>query len=167
MGGKPLIFSDIARPSSKINIKIDKWLAFIWLIHNDSYYRTLFYYRIGPIRALLISWLSPGDKYFSISYSTVIGSAVNFYHPYATIINADRIGDNIQIVHCTTIGATSSGRPKLGNNVTIGANATVIGDISIGDNVIIGAGSVVVKDVPDNCVVAGNPAKIIRYLNNG
>lgn len=41
---------------------------------------------------------------------------------------------------------------------------TIIGNVNIGDNVIVGAGSVVVKDVPSNCVVAGNPAKIIKYI---
>ena len=50
--------------------------------------------------------------------------------------------------------------PTIGDNVSIGANATIIGDITICNNVIIGAGSVVVKDVPDNCIVSGNPAKI-------
>lgn len=50
--------------------------------------------------------------------------------------------------------------------MSLGANVNIIGDIKIGDNVIIGAGSVVVRDVPDNCVVAGNPAKIIKYLND-
>lgn len=40
----------------------------------------------------------------------------------------------------------------------------IIGKINIGSNVKIGAGSVVVKDVPDNCVVAGNPARIIKTL---
>ena len=42
----------------------------------------------------------------------------------------------------------------------------IFGNVHIGDNVIVGAGSVVVKDVPDNCVVAGNPAKIIKIINN-
>ena len=46
----------------------------------------------------------------------------------------------------------------------IGANAVVIGNVTIGDNVFIGAGAVVVKDVPSNCVVAGNPAKIVKTL---
>lgn len=41
---------------------------------------------------------------------------------------------------------------------------TIIGDITIGDNVIVGAGSVVTKDVPSNCIVAGNPAKVIKTL---
>jgi len=51
----------------------------------------------------------------------------------------------------------------VGNNVRIGSNATLL-PIRIGDNSIIGAGAVVTKDVPKNCVVAGNPAKIIRRL---
>lgn len=50
---------------------------------------------------------------------------------------------------------------KIGNNVFIGWNAVVLMGVTIGDNVIIGAGSIVTKDIPDNCVVAGNPAKII------
>lgn len=50
----------------------------------------------------------------------------------------------------------------IGDNVTLGGNVTIIGPVHIGNNVIVGAGSVVVKDVPDNCIVAGNPARIIR-----
>ena len=42
------------------------------------------------------------------------------------------------------------------------ANSVVFGNIKIGNNVTIGAGSVVTKDIPDNCVVAGNPARIIK-----
>ena len=48
-------------------------------------------------------------------------------------------------------------------NRSLGANVCIMGDITIGNNVIVGAGSVVVKDVPDNCVVAGNPATVVRY----
>lgn len=48
---------------------------------------------------------------------------------------------------------------------SIGANATILPGISIGQNAMIGAGSVVIKDVPDNAVVVGNPAQILRYLN--
>ena len=44
---------------------------------------------------------------------------------------------------------------------TIGSNATILGNITIGENAIVGAGAVVTKDVPENKIVAGNPAKII------
>lgn len=54
---------------------------------------------------------------------------------------------------------------KIGNRVSIGTSATILGGISIGDNAIVGAGSVVTKDVPENAIVAGNPARIKRYLN--
>lgn len=54
---------------------------------------------------------------------------------------------------------------SVGNDVWIGGNVTVIAGVHIGNNVIIGAGAVVVKDVPDNSVVGGVPAKIIKKLN--
>lgn len=47
---------------------------------------------------------------------------------------------------------------------SIGANATILPGLTIGENAMVGAGAVVTKDVPANTVVAGNPAKIIRYL---
>ena len=53
---------------------------------------------------------------------------------------------------------------SVGSDVWIGGNVTVIGGVHIGNNVIIGAGAVVVKDVPDNSVVGGVPAKIIKTL---
>lgn len=52
----------------------------------------------------------------------------------------------------------------IGKNVWIGGKAVICPGVSIGDNSVIGAGAVVVKDVPSNVVVAGNPAKIIRYM---
>lgn len=54
---------------------------------------------------------------------------------------------------------------KIGNNVWIGGKAIICPGVTIGDNVVIGAGAVVVKDVPSNVVVAGNPAKVIRIMN--
>jgi acetyltransferase-like isoleucine patch superfamily enzyme len=54
---------------------------------------------------------------------------------------------------------------KIGNNVRIGSNVTIL-PVKIGDNSIIGAGAVVTKDIPANCVGAGNPAKIIKNLEN-
>ena len=52
--------------------------------------------------------------------------------------------------------------PTLGNNVTVGTGAKVLGNIRIGNNVKIGGNSVVVKDVPDNCTVVGVPGRVIK-----
>jgi len=54
---------------------------------------------------------------------------------------------------------------KIGNDVRIGSNVTLL-PITVGDNAIIGAGAVVTKDVSANCVVAGNPAKIVRKIED-
>lgn len=52
----------------------------------------------------------------------------------------------------------------IGDNCTLGAKSTIIGGVTIGNNVIVGANAVVTHDVPDNCVVAGVLAKIIKRL---
>lgn len=155
---------DTKKLTKQLNIKLPLLLSCLYLLHNNPYYRSLFYFRIGPVKALIISWWRPGDKYFNISYQTKIGASFHFYHPYSTIINAESIGSNFCCLQCSTIGAKDLRRPTIGDNVSCGASVTIIGGINIGNNVIIGAGSVVVKDVPDNCIVAGNPAKIIKYL---
>ena len=49
-------------------------------------------------------------------------------------------------------------------NAWIGANATILPGVTVGENAVVGAGSVVTKNVPDNTVVAGNPARVIREL---
>jgi serine acetyltransferase len=96
------------------------------------------------------------------------GKGLILYHGQALVINQDAVlGENCTLRNSTTIGhklladGSLSKCPRIGNNVDIGANVCIIGDITIGDNVKIGAGSVVVKDVPANSVVAGNPARVI------
>ena len=56
----------------------------------------------------------------------------------------------------------SKGPVIIGDNVWIGDKATILGGVSIGRNAVVGANSVVTRDVPDFCIVAGNPAKIIK-----
>lgn len=53
----------------------------------------------------------------------------------------------------------------IGEGASLGANSTILPGILIGKNAMVGAGAVVTKNVPDNAVVVGNPAKIIRFLN--
>ncbi len=93
----------------------------------------------------------------------------NFFIDHATGVvigeTAD-IGDNVSIYQGVTLGGVSTEKkkrhPTIGNNVVIGAGATILGPVTIGDNVRVGAGSVVVKSVPPNSTVVGVPAKIVQ-----
>ena len=94
-----------------------------------------------------------------ISNSVSIGKGCIIY--YNSIIAHDCvIGDFVEISPSVNL----LGRVEISNHTHIGASATVLPDIKIGKNSIIGAGSVVTKDVPDNVLVVGVPAKIVKYL---
>ncbi len=86
---------------------------------------------------------------------------------YIIINGRCEIGDYCQIgpgVVLGTKGMGQKGVPRLGNCVFVGSGAKVLGPVRIGDNVEIGANSVVLNDVPDNVVVAGAPARIVKTL---
>lgn len=164
-GGKRLIDSDLSALREQAGIQgLPYWLLLLNFLHNNRYYRVLFYHRIGAVASLLISWYRHGDKYFRIRSGMSIGEGMWIAHPYSTILNAESIGKNFRCIHCTTLGGGKNGIPTLGDNVSLGANVVIIGGVKIGNNVTIGAGSVVVKDIPDNSVAVGNPAKVIKTL---
>lgn len=78
------------------------------------------------------------------------------------------MGKNVNITSGVVIGQTNRGKkqgiPTIGDEVWIGVNSVIVGDITIGKNVLIAPNSYINFDVPDNSVVIGNPAKIIYNL---
>lgn len=101
----------------------------------------------------------------AIHYSTKIGKGtIAAYRGMSILIHKDAvIGKNVVIGVHVVIGGRSGKKqlPIIEDNVEIGSNACILGDVRIGANSIIGAGAVVLSDVTPNSVVAGVPAKSI------
>lgn len=109
---------------------------------------------------------------------TKIGEGFYIGHLGRLIINPDAIlGKNVNIATGVTIGQESRGKrkgsPTIGDNVWIGTNSVIVGNVKIGNNVLIAPLSFVNFDVPSNSIVIGNPGKIIpnlhateNYINN-
>lgn len=115
-----------------------------------------------------------------------IGERVTIFAPTKTSIDMTRpwlidIGNDVQITEGVTLLTHgydwavlkgvygeilgSGGGIQIGNNVFIGMKTTILKGVHVGNNVIIGANSLVNKNIPDNCVVAGNPARVIMPLD--
>ncbi|MDD3213057.1 MAG: serine O-acetyltransferase [Eubacteriales bacterium] len=96
-----------------------------------------------------------------------IGRRVFIDHGDGIVIGETTIiGDDVTIYQGVTLGGTGKDvgkrHPTIGNGVTIGAGAKVLGPITIGDHSKVGAGAIVLKDVPPDCTVVGNPGRIVK-----
>jgi len=169
-GDKTLIYRDITRwinilrPSDSSIII----LQFVDILTFFPEFRNLLYARVRlkhKILAKILSLLAKPQPLLNIS-AVNLGGGCYIQHGFSTIIAARSVGENLWINQCVTIGySNATDCPTIGNNVTIGAGAKIIGDVHIGNNAVIGANAVVVKDVPANAVVGGVPAKILKYRN--
>lgn len=100
------------------------------------------------VTILDIATVTIGD-YVMIGPNTLI-TTVN--HPISTVGRRKHLG---------------IARPvKIGNDVWIGGNAIILPGVTIGNNVIVAAGAVVTRSIPDNCIVGGVPAKILKKIEN-
>jgi len=154
--------------ANKYSIK-GKFILLLWrffsLLNSKKVTRIVFYPLIF-IYKILVEWILG----IEINLNAKIGKNFRLFHGQSSVINGTTtIGENCLVRNGITIGSkimddgTITKAANIGNNVEIGSNSVIIGDINIGDNVVIGTGSVVVKDIPDNVIVGGNPARIIRY----
>ena len=121
------------------------------------------YFITRPLAAILC-------KINAIVCGIVIGRGATFgrefvvLHSVGVVINSKvRGGQNIIVESGVVIGEEKRGCPTLGDNIFIGSGAKIFGAITLGDNITIGANAVVNKSFPQNVVVGGVPAKIIRH----
>lgn len=109
--------------------------------------------RVGISGATVYAWNS-----IEIGDNTRIGANVKIvdtdFHP---VDPTERLNGNNAAAGCKPI--------KIGKNVFIGMNSIILKGTIIGDNSVVGAGAVVHGVFPDNCVIAGNPARIVKYLD--
>lgn len=146
--------------TNKIKLAYAKLFNFSYKAHYCLYkmmncknvlFRELYFNKLQSKYSI---WISPSCK---------IGHNFKMIHlDGITIGSGAIIGNNCKIYQQVTIGKDKDKFPIIGDDVTIYSGAKIIGGVKIGNNVVVGANAVVTKDVPDNCVVAGIPAKIIK-----
>lgn len=140
------------------------------------------------VRKMIYKERSSSQAYISYmrSKGAKIGDRVTIFSPKTTNIDMTRpwlidIGNDVQITEGVTLLTHgydwavlkgvygeilgSGGGIQIENNVFIGMKTTILKGVHVGNNVIIGANSLVNKDIPNNCVVAGNPARVIMPLD--
>ena len=102
-----------------------------------------------------------------------IGAGFMIDHGMGVVIGeTTEIGDNVTLYHDVTLGGRKlydengnkleKRHPTVGNNVTIGSGAQILGPITLGDNVKIGSNAIVIKDIPADCTVVNTPAYIVK-----
>ena len=172
------IKADLYRNEGKISIRL--FLEHYFLNEGFQYcvWLRISTYAMGKSRLLFIICrfiLLNRQRRFTIIISPKarIGRGLYIGHFGTIVINStSTIGKNLNISQGVTIGSNDGPAAINGDNVYIGPGAKIIGSIRIGDNVTIGANAVVTKDVPDNATIAGVPAKILsfdypaRYIGN-
>lgn len=123
-----------------------------------------------PFLPRLISQFSRFITGIEIHPGATIGKNFFIDHGMGVVIGETAIiGDNCLVYQGVTLGGTGKEKgkrhPTIGNNVTLGAGAILLGNISIGDNSNVGAGSVVIKSAKENSTLVGVPARIVKEKN--
>jgi len=125
------------------------------------------YRRRWYVTARLISQISRFFTGIEIHPGAAIGRRFFIDHGSGIVIGeTTEIGDDVTLYQGVTLGGTGKDKgkrhPTIGNNVTIGSGAKILGPISIGHNAKIGAGAVVVRCIPPNSTAVGVPAHVVR-----
>lgn len=154
----------------KLDSDIEVWeqwkdvysMSFFYFFLFIPEFRNVVYYRLGMFKHL-IQWLCPPLMPLYIRCPS-IAEGFMLQHGFSSTCGAEKMGYNCRVFQQVTLGYNGKYRPVLGNNVIVCSGAKIFGKITVGNNVTVGANAVVCKDIPDNCVVGGIPAKIIKRL---
>jgi serine O-acetyltransferase len=167
---KRLILMDLERYRQINQFQGGLFIALNWFLTNDKAFRNLLQHRLkNPTRSLKC-WIhfvvarmlwKPLD---SLYINTInIGGGLYIQHGFSTIISAKKIGENCRIFQHVTIGYKEDKNPVLEDYVSVTCGAKVLGGVTMHKNSIAAAGAVVLKDVPENAIVGGVPAKVIKF----
>jgi serine O-acetyltransferase len=122
-----------------------------------------------PLIPKLLYWFNFLVFNSVVPSSAKIGANTKFaYGGIGVVLHSESIiGCNVIIGQGVTIGRKLDpvGVPVIGNDVYIAAGSRILGAVRVGNNVIIGANAVVIHDIPDNSIVAGAPAKVIKTID--
>ena len=131
----------------------------------------LFGYRVPSSLRVFPPFYADFGKNITVGEGVFINACCHFQdHGGVTLDDGCQIGHNVVFAtlnHGFAPEDRSTTYPApivLKKNVWVGSNATILSGVTIGENAIVGAGSVVTKDVPDNAIVGGVPAKVIKYI---
>ena len=148
---------------NKLRYKMFDFYGYVWKIQFESCGLGVKFWGVCNIK-------NPGN--------ITVGNNVTFNDgAYLNGLGKISLGDNVSISAMSIIVSTGLDTDSLaiskihvdkeiiiGNNVQVGAGAIILAGVSIGNNVVIGAGAIVTKDIDSNCIVAGNPARVIRCI---
>lgn len=146
--------------------------ALIMTLLFERGFKFTFWWRLAGVKSILkpLVWFCYrhySSKYgIQINTSTRIGGGLYIGHGMGVVINPTAIiGKNFTISQFCTIGSNKGKAAVIGDNVYIAPHSCIIEDVKLGDHSTVGAGCVVTHDVPPYAVVAGVPARIIKYNN--
>ena len=167
---KKLIRMDVERWNKINKIDFGFFESMNWYLTYNKEFRNLLQHRFKhPSRSLLhyavarILW-PPMESLFI--YTKDIGGGLFIQHGFATIISAQKIGENCRIYQQVTIGYKGEDSPVLEDGVAVTCGAKVLGKVTMHEYSLAAAGAVVLKDVPPKAIVGGVPAKIIGYKDD-
>ena len=165
---RELIAADLAANTGRAGLRAALSAAVF-----DPAFGTLLMHRLagalrqaGLLRTARLLWrLNVAASSCHLHPDAVLGAGLTLPHPSGIVVGrGSRIGESVTLYQHVTLGRNLRDEryPVIGDGVVIYAGAVVAGGVAVGARAVIGAGAIVVDDVPEDAVVGGNPARVLR-----